>query len=49
MTDAAIRAARRAVKQAGSRDPFRVARELDIDVREDDLTLQKGAFCMVVG
>lgn len=49
MTDAAIRAARRAVKQAGSRDPFRVARELDIDVLEEDFKQQKGAFCMVEG
>lgn len=49
MTDEAIRAAREAAKQAGSRDPFRIAREMDIEVLEEDFVRQKGAFCMVEG
>lgn len=49
MTDRAIRAAKKAAKQAGSRDPFRVARELDVEILEEDFVRQKGAFCMVEG
>ena len=49
MTDPAIRAARKAVRQTGSRDPFRVARELDVEILEEDFKQQKGAFCMVEG
>lgn len=49
MTDRAIRAAKKAAKQAGSRDPFRVARELDVEILEQDFVRQKGAFCMVEG
>ncbi|MBR4234623.1 MAG: ImmA/IrrE family metallo-endopeptidase [Clostridia bacterium] len=50
MTDKAVSAARRVLELTGSRDPFRAARELGIDVlTRDDFVSQKGAFCMVIG
>ena len=49
MTDEAIKAARRAVKLCRSRDPFRIARDMGIELlMRDDFVHQKGAFCIVL-
>lgn len=50
MTDQAIRAARRVLKQCRSRDPLRIARDLNIEILlRGDFVRQKGAFCVVLG
>ncbi len=50
MTDKALRAAHRVVKKTGSRDPARIAQELDIELLvRSDFVQQKGAFCLVLG
>lgn len=50
MYEQAIRAADRLVKAFHSRDPVRIARELDIEILyRQDFLRQKGAFCMVEG
>ena len=50
MTDAAIRAAWDACRRARSRDPMRVAQEMDVTVlTRGDFVAQKGAFSMVLG
>lgn len=50
MTDAAICAAWDACRRARSRDPMRVAQEMDVTVlTRSDFVAQKGAFSMVLG
>lgn len=49
MTDQAISAARRVFRQCRSRDPLRIAKDLDIEVlMRGDFVHQKGAFCVVL-
>lgn len=50
MTDEAIRAAHRVMNASRSRDPVRIAGDLDIEIlSRTDFTAQKGAFCVVQG
>ena len=50
MTEQAIKAAQRVIKRCRSRDPFRIAREMDIELLlRSDFVEQKGVFCVVLG